>query len=384
MNLQEETESHVLSEVVGELPAELSVVVPCFNERENIPLLLAALSEVLKDIRWEVIFIDDDSPDGTAELARQYAGRDSRVRCIQRIGRRGLSSATVEGMLSSSAPYVAVMDADLQHDERLLPQMLEVLRSGDWELVVGSRYVQGGSSGQVDASRLKISRMACSLAERVLKVKLADPMSGFFMLTRDLITRTIPRVSGCGFKILLDIIASADREVRVKELPYSMRARAHGDSKLDAAITLEYVNLLLDKWLGRLISVRFLMFLLVGGLGVAVHLSVLAVSHLLLDLGFALSQAVATLVAMSNNFFLNNLFTYRDRRLHGAALLKGLLSFYLACGVGAVLNVAVADLLFSYQVHWASAGLVGAVIGSVWNYLVTAMFTWKVRPSASG
>lgn len=371
-----------ISVAIGELPAELSIVVPCFNERENVSELIRVLAETLADVRWEVIFVDDDSPDGTAELVRQCGLRDPRVRCLQRIGRRGLSSATVEGMLSSSAPFVAVMDADLQHDETVLLKMLSLLRSGNWDLAVGSRYVEGGSSGQLEASRLKISRMACRLAERVLKVELADPMSGFFMLTRELVNQSAPRVNGRGFKILLDIIASADRKLAIRELPYTMRARVRGDSKLDAAITLEYITLLLDKWLGRLISVRFLMFLLVGGFGVGVHLGVLAVSYLLLEFPFVLAQGLATLVAMTNNFFFNNLFTYRDRRLRGLAFYRGLLSFYMACSIGAVLNIAVADLLYSYQVPWVSAGMVGAIIGSVWNYLATALFTWKVRASA--
>ena len=162
----------------------LSVVVPTFNERDNVARLYRKLEAALAGIAWEVIFVDDNSPDGTWDVVRGLAQQDRRVRCIRRIGRRGLSGACIEGILASSAPYAAVMDADLQHDETQLPKMLALLQSGQAELVVGSRYVEGGSADSFDRSRAGASAFATSIAKRVLGVSIADPMSGFFMIRR--------------------------------------------------------------------------------------------------------------------------------------------------------------------------------------------------------
>src|SRR5205085_3502957 len=156
---------------------ELSVVVPTFNERDNVVALFRKLETALAGIAWEVIYVDDNSPDGTWEVLRALAGADSRVRCIRRVGRRGLSGACIEGILASSAPYAAVMDADLQHDETQLPKMLALLQGGAAELVVGSRYIEGGSAASFDRQRAGASAFATEIARRVLRVSIADPMS---------------------------------------------------------------------------------------------------------------------------------------------------------------------------------------------------------------
>ena len=206
--------------------AELSVIVPTYNESENVPLLVAKLGVALAGIDWEVIFVDDDSRDGTAKVARGLAqGSGGKVRVVQRIGRRGLSSACVEGALASSAPYIAVMDGDLQHDERLLPRMLEALKKDGNEIVVGSRFVPGGDVGEFAANRIKISKAGAQLARLVVKQDLSDPMSGFFMLRRDVFERVVRRLSAKGFKILLDIFASSPTPLKAVELPFTFGSR---------------------------------------------------------------------------------------------------------------------------------------------------------------
>ncbi|NCF11428.1 MAG: glycosyltransferase [Gammaproteobacteria bacterium] len=360
---------------------ELTVVVPTYNERANVGPLVGLLDSALDGIAWEVLFVDDDSPDGTADAVRALSREDGRVRCLQRIGRRGLSSACIEGIMASSAPYVAVMDADLQHDETLLPGMLEQLRADAADVVVGSRYMGGGSTGDLASGRVWISRIASALGQLVLKARVSDPMSGFFMLQRGYFERVARDLSGKGFKILLDLLASGRREVRVAELPYRMRARQHGDSKLDTMVVWEYLVLIADKLFGRYVPVRFVLFVGVGMTGVVLHLLVLGLLHQLLDVGFLVAQASATLLAMTSNYFLNNVFTYHDQRLHGLALWRGLLTFYLACSIGAVINVEFADFLFRQAFPWFVAGFLGAVAGAVWNYAVTATFTWRTASS---
>jgi dolichol-phosphate mannosyltransferase len=370
------------AELAGLLPEperapELTVVIPTLNERDNVVPLLKLLDAALSGIAWEVIFVDDDSRDGTADHIRAIGKFDRRVRCLQRIGRRGLSTACIEGALASATPYIAVMDADLQHDETLLPSMLECLRGGDCDLVVGSRYVTGGGLGDLSAGRAQISGMATRLSRLVYRSELADPMSGFFMLRRELLEDTVRRMSGQGFKILLDILASSPRSVRVKELPYTFRQRRHGESKLDTLVAWEFMMLIADKSIGHLVPVRFALFALIGGLGLVVHLSVLWTSLKVVDTAFTTAQAAAALVAMTSNFFLNNLFTYRDKRLQGWRLLRGLLSFYLICAVGAVANVGIATYAFAAHQTWWAAGIAGVIVGSVWNYAVSSIFTWK-------
>ena len=359
--------------------SELTIVVPTYDERDNVTPLVELIGAALPGVDWEVIFVDDDSADGTAALVRDTARRDPRVRCLQRIGRRGLSSACIEGVLASSSPFVAVMDADMQHDERLLPRMLEVLRREACDLVVGSRYIDGGGVGDWDGRRAGISGFATRLSRLVCKTDIADPMSGFFMARREVFEGSVRRLSGQGFKILLDLLASSPGHIRLRELPYQFRRRRHGTSKLDTLVAWEFGMLLADKLVGHLVPVRFALFAFIGAIGLGVHLAVLRAALSAPTLGFAAAQSIATLVAMTSNFFLNNLFTYRDQRLRGWRLLRGMLSFYLICAVGAVGNVGIAAYVFASDHVWWLAGISGAVLGSVWNYAVSSVFTWRRR-----
>jgi dolichol-phosphate mannosyltransferase len=353
---------------------ELTVVVPAFRERENIPRLLRALEAALAGLDWETVIVCDDAFDGTEELVRERAQNDRRVRCIQRIGRRGLASACIEGMLASSAPFLAVIDADLQHDETLMPKLLQTAKQGDADIVVASRYMEGASTGELAARRVRISRLASALS-RVLAKGLSDPMSGYFLLRRSFLERVMRKLYGRGFKILLDLIAAARGEVRIAELPYTMRSRQHGESKLGARVIAEFFMLLLYHLTGRVLPARFFLFAGVGLTGLGVHLAVLT-SAFAASGNFLSSQLLATWLAMTSNFFLNNLFTYGDQRLRGAAIWRGLASFYVACGIGAFINVAVAEWLYLQSVVYWAAGMAGAAVAAVWNFFTTASLTW--------
>jgi len=363
-------------------PPELSVIVPTFNEAANVHFVIDALDRSLAGISWEVIFVDDDSPDGTADRVRGIANRDARVRCVRRFGRRGLAGASIEGMLSSSAPVVVIMDGDLQHDESLLPEMLGRIKAGD-DLVIASRFcdVPGAAGSAADgfsSTRLAGSRLATRLARTLLNIDVSDPMSGFFAMRRPAFEALAPRLSTQGFKILTDILASTPDPLRVSEIPFRFRPRQHGVSKLDNLVTVEYLGLLLAKSTGDMLSLRFLLFSLIGGAGVIVHLMTLKAA-LAFDLTFWLAQMTAAYVAMTGNFFLNNALTYRDRRLKGRRLLFGLASFYVVCSIGVIANVGIGRLLHDQGSNWWLAGLAGACMGAVFNYVITSAFTWRVR-----
>jgi dolichol-phosphate mannosyltransferase len=365
-------------------PVELAVVIPTLNERDNVAVVVGRLNRVLAGISWEAIFVDDDSSDGTADAVRDLARGQGNIRCIQRLGRRGLSSACIEGILSSAAPYVAVMDGDLQHDEALLPAMLARIKGERLDIVVASRYVDEGSVGEWQKSRVAISGFATRLSRLVMKAELSDPMSGFFMVERSAFAGAMRRLSGQGFKILLDLFASTPRPFAFAELPLKFRERLHGESKLDTLVAWEYLMLLLQKLVGPLVPVRFLLFSLIGGLGVVTHLATLWLAMNAAPATFPVAQGIATVVAMTGNFLLNNLFTYRDRRLCGWRLLSGLGSFYAVCGAGAAANVGVASYIAGGDHSWWLAGLAGAAVSAVWNYAMSSIFTWTAsRPAAA-
>lgn len=358
---------------------ELTVVVPVYNERLNVGPLLARLDRALAGLRWEVLFVDDDSPDGTAATARRAGAADPRIRCIRRIGRRGLASAVIEGALASSAEFVAVMDGDLQHDETRLPEMLRLLRGGGVDLVVGSRHLVGGdASGLGGAWRHRLSGVGTRIAQSLLPLPLSDPMSGFFMLPQALFERLAPDLTGQGFKILLDLVLAAPPHLRVVEIPCRFHERAAGDSKLDPLVVAQFAGLLVDKLLRGLVPLRFVAFAAVGAIGVLVHLAVLTVGREA-GLRFAAAQIAATIVAMAANFWLNNQLTYRDQRLRGSQMWRGLLLFMVVCGLGAVANVGIARELYAQHTQWTLAGAAGAAIGVVWNYAVSATLVWRAR-----
>lgn len=356
----------------------LSIIVPTYNEVENLAALVERLRLILGTLSWEVIFADDNSPDGTYRLAKQIAADNPRVRCLRRVGRRGLAGACIDGILSSSARYVAVMDGDLQHDEAILVRMLHRLEDGDADVVIGTRYRQGGSALGLTGHRGVISRSATALTRRLLLISISDPMSGFFMMRRECFEDIAPRLSHDGFKILLDMLATANGQLRVAEEPYDFRERVSGESKFDLRTGLEFLGLLAAKMSGDMINARFVPYAVIGSFGVLVHLLVLRTT---LGVGFSFmaSQSLATFVAMLSNFFLNNMLTFKDLRLRGLHLLRGLIAFCAIGATGFLANVGVASWLYGADSIWWLAGVAGALIGVVWNYAMSSRFVWRLR-----
>jgi len=358
----------------------LGIIVPVLNEAENIGPFLKELDACLAGESWEVIFVDDDSSDNTQQVVAALAKKRPNVRLLERVGRHGLASACIEGLCSSLAPYLAIMDADLQHDPGILPKMLSALRDGPYNLAIGSRYIEGGGTGEWSKRRRRYSRVATLTSKIVThQTEITDPMSGFFMLKRELFRETVYHLCGKGFKILLDFLSSAKSEVRVIEIPYTFRSRLAGESKLSFSIILEFAILLLDKTFGRIVPYRFILFVLVGCLGAVLHLSILGSLFLGGRVSFPLAQGIASLVAMVLNFTFNNSFTHRDRRLTGRKFVVGLFGFIAVCSIGALVNIEIASYFYGLSVSWWISGLLGALIGSVWNYAVSGTLVWKRR-----
>ncbi|MBI5282591.1 MAG: glycosyltransferase family 2 protein [Candidatus Solibacter usitatus] len=358
---------------------ELAVIVPTYNERENVLPLTAALRQALKGIDYEVVFVDDDSPDSTAEVVRGLSFEDPRVRIVHRVHRRGLASAAVEGMMATNAPFLAVIDGDLQHDETLLPEMLRLLRAGGLDLVVGSRHLDGGSMGEFSATRVALSQLGRRLSALVCRAHLSDPMSGFFMLTRSYLNEVVRSLSLVGFKILLDLVAAASRPVVIREIGYTFRNRQRGESKLDLLVGLEYLELLLDKLFGEWVPVRYMLFGLVGAVGVVAQLLLVVLLMSAARLPFGPAQLYSSILVIALNYTLNNQMTFRARRLHGWRWLSGLVLFLAACSVGLFSNVIAAGALRQLGLQLPLASLAGIVIGSIWNYGVSSILVWRVN-----
>jgi dolichol-phosphate mannosyltransferase len=358
--------------------ASLTIVVPTYNERGNIRPLLEALDRNLSVGDWKVIFVDDDSPDKTAGEVQMCQSTYSNVELISRVGRRGLSSACIEGFTVATTPFVAVIDADLQHDESILIEMLRLLRDGKAEMVVGTRFKGFGSTGAgLPPLRKFISQSAALLTRVFFRVEMSDPMSGFFMMKREVFEQVSNKLSAVGFKIMMDLVINHRGKLSVMEVPYTMRARHAGESKLDWAVAFEYVAMLISLRLNKLVSPAFVTFSAVGSVGLFVHAVVLYFVSFYQQTTFLASQGVATFVAMTTNFFLNNEITFRRKKLHGHAMLPGLLSFYVVCSLGAVINLAISQLLYSAGAFYMVAGISGALLAAVWNYLTTSKSVWR-------
>ncbi|HML29209.1 MAG TPA: glycosyltransferase family 2 protein [Hyphomicrobium sp.] len=356
----------------------LTVVIPTYCEAGNIAPMIAALDAALTSISWEVIFVDDDSPDGTMNVIREIGEHDGRVRALRRVGRRGLAGAVIEGMLASGADIVAVVDADLQHDEKLLPAMLREIEAGKSDIVIGTRYEQSGDAREgFSAARRMSSMLATGLTNLLLKTNVSDPMSGFFMLKRSIVDTIAPKLSPGGFKLLLDILSSIPSGVRISEKPYVFRPRKIGSSKLDGIVIADFLGLLLAKTTSNLVPPRFFLFALVGATGLVVHLAALRSAIILAGASFNVAQIFASFVAMTFNFFLNNSLTFRDRRLSGLEAVRGLLTFYLVCSVGTLANIGVADLVYNSYPNWWRAGIAGALMAAVFNYAASSALTWR-------
>jgi len=357
---------------------QLSIVIPTFNERENISPLLCSLDLALTDTPFEVIFVDDNLPDGTSDHIRQIAQKRKQLRVIQRINERGLSSACVEGVKASLAQHVLIMDADLQHDEKIIPELLAAVSSGTADVASGTRF--GGNNSEVKGlslHRLLLSYAANFLAKVISGQKLKDPMSGFFLFCREDFMKALPKMACSGYKVYFDFLCSSSSKLEVIEVRFHFRERQSGESKLDLGVLWEYLLLLGSKITLGIIPVRCIGFCAVGLTGVGVHfLLMLGLFHMA-ALAFITAQTVSTLIAMIWNYYWNNTLTYSQNRQRGTAFLKGLGTFILISTCGALVSILISDWLYKKSILWPIAVFAGIIYSSVWNYALSRWLVWK-------
>ncbi len=354
-----------------------AIIIPTLNEANNVTRLTERLHKLLQHLDWEVIFVDDNSTDGTLQELHTLAKNSSHVRYIRRLGRRGLASACIEGMMSTTATYMAIMDADLQHDESKLLDLFALLSSGEATVAVASRYTGGGSTGEWEQSRVSMSKFATKLAKKSLYVPCSDPMSGFFAIHRDIIDKSAEGLQRRGFKILLDILTTKDLPLILREVPYTFRERTEGSTKLSYSVMFDFAWLLLQKYMRQMAYIRFIIFCCIGLSGVLVHLAVLGALHIGMDISFIMAQSIATFGAMTSNYILNNTITFAEQKLVGKNLLIGYVKFVASCLLGAFINVAVAEFFRQQGVYWMFDACLGIIAGSFINYAFSRFFIWK-------
>ncbi len=372
----------------------LSVILPTYNESKNIPILIDKLDQALRGIDYEIIVVDDNSPDRTYEVVDQIARSNPRVRCIRRIHERGLSSAVVTGMSASESQFFAVMDADMQHDEAILPDLLRAVREEGFDLAVGSRATEDGSFGEWSRIRRFMSWSATMMAKILLPVSVKDPMSGYFLTSRAVFEKARDAINPVGFKILLEFLGRM-RGLKVKEVGYTFRTRIHGETKLSGSVIRNYLVALLDLRFGRYISPIFILYSVVGASGIVVFYVVqtLAARFMVasVETGFSPpfslipSGAIAAyFLSVSNNYFWNNFITFYDQLHTGIRMLGGVFLFFCVSLVGLLVQIAVSHLLQTLGLPREGSGAalaraLGIAVAVVTNYFLNSTFTWRAR-----
>jgi len=354
----------------------LSVIVPTYRERENIAPLVQRLAQSLADVDYEILFIDDNSQDGTEELIRQLSTQYP-VRVVVRKDKKGLASAVVDGLARVDGQAMCVMDADLQHPPEVVPSLLNALHAGA-DLAIGSRYVKGGSCEGWGLMRRIMSKGAGFLAHLFLPSTrgIADPMSGFFMLRPSAIAGAELRPTG--YKILLEVLVAGSPQ-RVAEVPFMFETRQRGESKLRLSQQVDYLKHIASLMKRKGEFTRFARYCLVGASGVVVNMGLLWLLTEVAGLYYLVSAAFSIETSIITNFALNDFFTFPDRRERGSRhFLTRLAKFNAVSLAGLGVNMAILWTLTSvFGVYYLLSNLCGIAVATLWNYLVNFWWTWK-------
>jgi dolichol-phosphate mannosyltransferase len=375
----------------------VSVITPTFNEAENLPILVGRLHDALADIPHEIIVADDDSPDRTWEVAEGLAADDPRITVMRRFHDPGLSASVLDGMSVARGEVLAVIDADLQHDESILADMVEQVLDDRADVVVGSRSTAGGGYGEWSSSRRFVSWVATLIARLLLRVPVSDPMSGYFAVSRRAYEATAPQLNPRGFKILLEFIGR-NRDLRVSEVGYEFSNRVHGETKLNRSVIRSYLLGVAELRLGRQVNPTFLLYVLVGIVGLIVNSTAFWLAEWIgfpvvttglndeidpIATSFLFSLQLSILVL----FVLNNEFTFWEQRFQGLRLLPAFVVYEAMSLLGAGVHVAVFTFLQESGFLLSFFGgatrvvhnLLGAVVALIINWYLNTTYLWRRR-----
>ncbi|TGK05620.1 glycosyltransferase family 2 protein [Leptospira langatensis] len=377
----------------------VSVILPTYNESENLPIAADRISKSLSGFKHEIIVVDDDSPDHTWEIAENLQETIPQLRVIRRLTGKGLSSAVLTGMGAAEGEVFVVMDSDLQHDEKILPEMIRSFYERDVDLCLGTRYAKGGSTGKWSWARIGISRFANFLAKRLLGLPVSDPMSGYFGIKRSVYSETVNEINPRGFKILLEFLGRSKEELKIEEIPYTFQTRVHGKTKLNNSVIKNFFLAVLDIRFGKWISPTFLLYCIVGATGVIVNLLGFLLGEALdfpeLISGYSILDPVSLSVlfgielSIVSNFLLNNYFTFYERRYSDWKLPFGFALFHSVSLFGILVQIL--SFHFIYQSFLSEIKVVNAftlkfasdilsiLIAMLSNYFLNSNLTWSRR-----
>ncbi|MDV6237133.1 glycosyltransferase family 2 protein [Leptospira ellisii] len=375
----------------------ISIILPTYNEKENLPILLPRIESSLKGYSFEIIVVDDNSPDRTWEIAERLKEKHPEMRVLRRMDAKGLSSAVIAGMGSAKGNVFLVMDADLQHDERILPRLIDEIVSGRSDISIGTRYTNGGSTSDWSAIRRFFSVTATRLAKLFLPLPVSDPMSGFFAISRAQFEGTLEKINPRGFKILLEFLSRPSVAPRVSEVPFTFQSRRFGQTKLDGSVIRNYLVAVLDIRFGKRISPTFLLYSLVGSFGVLVNLTGLLIGEFFefpeLETPFRFLNPFHTSVlfgieiSILSNFAFNNYLTFYEKRYSGFKLTQGLILFHLVSLLGLFIQVSGFQFLY-HKIFLSELKFSGILIklicdsfaisaAMITNYFLNLNVTWK-------
>lgn len=359
---------------------KLSVVLPTYNERDNVIPIAKQLLALQKAYDLEIIFVDDDSQDGTADVVRELAHLHPEVRLIRRVGRAGLSSAIKEGILDATGDLVVVMDCDGQHEPAMVLAALRSLRETGADLLIGSRFLPEAQIKGLSPKRERNSTVANAVARFSLPRyrQLTDYMSGFFVCQLQPVLPYVRQIDVNGFKFLYELLAISRGRLTVGEVPLRFQPRISGESKLNLAVVWDLGISILHTLLLRSVPRRAISFALVGATGIATHLLVYFLARQLLGVDFEWAQSFAVITAATTNFLINNILTFRTQQLKGWAILVGLLRFLLVTSMGMVANVGVSSALYHRATEQPLLAMfAGIAVDFVWKYAASSKFVWN-------
>jgi len=359
----------------------ISIVIPTFNEQSNISKIINQLLNLDVIYEKEIIVVDDNSGDGTANLVREYCRDDRRVRLISRYGRFGLSSAIKEGCLCATGDIIAVMDADGQHDPSYIALALEKIELKKVDIVLGSRFVEGAIIKGLSQGRKSSSSIANSLARLSLYGSynyLTDYMSGFFVFKRNVCIELVEKIDVQGFKFFYELLAISGGKLKIFEIPFIFNEREHGNSKLDLPVVWDFLISLLHTFIGRLVPRRAVSFALVGSTGVFIQLLTIYFLLAITNLDFEKVLPLGVIIAASSNFIINNILTFRSNKLSGKRFYTGLLKFLLVSSLPIIANVGVTNLFYSqFLTNTFISQLAGIFVVFIWNYAASSKVVWN-------
>jgi len=364
------------------LKPEISIILPTLNEEKNIGILLPKIQHILKDYTYEVIVVDDSSTDKTRHIAEEFFAINNNGFVLYRGALSGLSSAIYDGFNIASGNFLIVMDADLQHDEAILPEIINKIATGKYDICIASRNIENGGYGNLILTRKLLSKFGIWLANFILNMKLSDPMSGYFGLSRKLFEEIKHSINPRGFKLLLEILYKS-KNVNIAHIPYNFKVRKFGKTKLTPAIGFEYLLALLDLKLGWVISYRFILFGFVGFIGSCLNFSFF-ITFLYFEVPILWSVFYAASLGMIWSFLANNFFTFSEYRYARKKILLGLFFYLFLSLPGIFVQISVTSFLsnlmqgsFYLSDYLYFIYLVAVICGAALNYIIHLNITWK-------